>query len=127
LPLGETGQFVEPDVLKLGGVVLIYVVLGVQIPEGDGRPRREGEALIGFLPHRVGPRQPLPRPVHDRVGLVELAKGAPEQQRVVARVLDQLQGAAQQPVGLAGTGGAAEEGLLARTQQEGQLFGGGQV
>ena len=48
---------------------------------------------------------------------LSLPKGPPKQQRVVARVLDVLQGTHQQRLGLSGAcGAAAEERLGARTE-----------
>src|SRR5258708_35994237 len=92
--------------------------------KGDGGPGGKGETLMSLLPDRVGVRQPLARPVHDRVRLVELAESAPQQQRAVARLFDQLQGTHQQRVGLPGTRRAAEEAFWPSTQHKGQLLRG---
>src|ERR1700730_15125691 len=58
LPVAETGEFVEADVLKLRGVVLINIVFSVEISERKGCARRKGKAFVGVVPYSVGVREP---------------------------------------------------------------------
>ena len=127
LPFAKAREFVEAGVLKLGRVVLIDLLFAIEVSEGDGCAGGKREAFIGLAPNSVTARQPLARPVHDRIRLVQLPECPSQQKGAIIWPFNELKRTHKQRVGLAAPGRATEKRLRTRADEEGELFCGGDV